>query len=142
MADHEIPELDRKGLREFGLVTGGIVAGLFGLFFPWLLDRPMPSWPVSYFGWPWIVFAVLGVWGLVAPMTLRPVYRIWMRFGLLLSKVMTPLIMGVVFLQGITPVANGQKIMRKDPMSRKFDTAESYRVVIAKPPTENLEKPY
>jgi hypothetical protein len=142
MADHEIPELDRKGLREFGLVTGGIVAGLFGLFFPWLLDRPMPGWPVSYFGWPWIVFAVLGVWGLVAPMTLRPVYRIWMRFGLLLSKVMTPLIMGVVFFLVITPVAIVLKIMRKDPMSRKFDTAESYRVVIAKPPTENLEKPY
>jgi hypothetical protein len=142
MADHEIPELDRKGLREFGLVTGGIVAGLFGLFFPWLLDRPMPSWPVSYFGWPWIVFAVLGVWGLVAPMTLRPVYRIWMRFGLLLSKVMTPLIMGVVFFLVITPVAIVLKIMRKDPMSRKFDTAESYRVVIEKPPTENLEKPY
>jgi hypothetical protein len=142
MADHEIPELDRKGLREFGLVTGGIVAGLFGLFFPWLLDRPMPSWPVSYFGWPWIVFAVLGVWGLVAPMTLRPVYRIWMRFGLLLSKVMTPLIMGVVFFLVITPVAIVLKIMRKDPMSRKFDTADSYRVVIEKPPTENLEKPY
>ena len=142
MADHVIPELDRKGLREFGLVTGGIVAGLFGLFFPWVLDRPMPSWPVSYFGWPWIVFAVLGTWGLVAPMTLRPVYRIWMRFGLLLSKVMTPLIMSIVFFFVITPVAIVLKLLGKDPMARKFDKSDSYRVVIEKPKTENLGKPY
>ena len=32
MTEHVIPELDRKGLREFGLVTGAIVAVLFGLF--------------------------------------------------------------------------------------------------------------
>ena len=75
-------------LGEAPLAASGLVAGLFGLFFPWLLDRPMPSWPVSFFSWPWIVFTVLGIWGLVAPMSLRPVYRIWMRFGLLLSKVM------------------------------------------------------
>lgn len=135
MAEHEIPELDRKGLREFGLVTGGIVAGLFGLFFPWLLER-------SYSLWPWIVFGVLGAWGLIAPMSLRPVYRTWMRFGLMLSKVMTPLIMGIVFYVVITPVACIMKIVGNDPMARKFDDVDSYRVPVTKAPTENLEKPY
>ena len=135
MAEHEIPELDRKGLREFGLVTGGIVAGLFGLFFPWLLERSIPLWP-------WIVFGVLGVWGLIAPLSLRPVYRGWMRFGLMLSKVMTPLIMGIVFFVVITPVALILKIVGNDPMARKFDDGESYRVPTKKAPTENLEKPY
>ncbi|MGW8367644.1 MAG: hypothetical protein ACWGPN_03060 [Gammaproteobacteria bacterium] len=45
----ETPEFKagRKELREFGLVTGAMVAGLFGIFFPWLLEYP---WPV----WPWI----------------------------------------------------------------------------------------
>lgn len=135
MAEHEIPELDRKGLREFGLVTGGIVAGLFGLFFPWLLGRSIPLWP-------WIVFGVLGVWGLIAPLSLRPVYRGWMRFGLMLSKVTTPLIMGIVFFVVITPVALILKIVGNDPMARKFDDSESYRVPTKKAPTENLEKPY
>ncbi|MFQ5634968.1 MAG: SxtJ family membrane protein [Gammaproteobacteria bacterium] len=135
MTDHPIPELDRKGLREFGLVTGGVVAGLFGLFFPWLLER---AWPL----WPWIVFGVLGVWGLVAPMSLRPIYRGWMRFGLLLSKVMTPLIMGIVFFGVITPVAILMKLFGKDPLSREFDAADSYRVPARKAPPENLEKPY
>jgi hypothetical protein len=135
MTEHVIPDLDRKGLREFGLVTGGIVAGLFGLFFPWLLER---SWPL----WPWIVFGVLGLWGLAAPMSLQPVYRGWMRFGLMLSKVMTPLIMGIVFFFLITPVAFVLKLFGKDPMARKFTDAASYRVPTEKAPPENLERPY
>jgi hypothetical protein len=40
---NNIPELDRKGLREFGLVTGAIFVALFGLFFPCLLDLNSPT---------------------------------------------------------------------------------------------------
>ena len=50
--DHIIPELDRKGLRRFGLTTGAIVVAVFGLFFPWMLDL---NWP----RWPWIIAAPL-----------------------------------------------------------------------------------
>ena len=135
MTEHTIPELDRKGLREFGLVTGGIIAGLFGLFFPWLLERAIPAWP-------WIVFGILGVWGLVAPMSLNPVYRTWMKFGLMLSKIMTPLIMGIVFFVVITPVALVLKIVGHDPMARKFDDTDTYRVPTKKAPPNSLERPY
>jgi hypothetical protein len=87
---HDIPELDAKGLRSFALTTGGIVVALFGLLLPWLLDLGFPIWP-------WVLAAVLGVWGLAAPATLRPVYRGWMRFGLLASRITTPIILGIVF---------------------------------------------
>ena len=50
--DYRIPELDEKGLREFGLTTGIVFVVIFGLVFPWLLER---NWPV----WPWIVAALL-----------------------------------------------------------------------------------
>ncbi len=135
MTEHVIPELDRKGLREFGLVTGGIVAVLFGLFFPWLLERP---WPL----WPWIIFGVLAVLALIAPMALNPVYKIWMRFGLMMSKIMTPLIMSIVFYIVITPVGLFRRLFAKDPLARTFDDAESYRVPSKKASAENLEKPY
>lgn len=132
---HTIPELDRKGLRDFGLTTGGIVAVLFGLFFPWLLDN---SWPL----WPWIVFGVLGVWGLVAPMSLNPVYRGWMRFGLFMSKIMTPLIMGIVFYLIVTPMALVLKLLGKDYMARRFDNSPSYRVESRRGSADNLKRPY
>jgi hypothetical protein len=135
MTEHVIPELDRKGLREFGLVTGAIVAVLFGLFFPWLLERSLPLWP-------WIIFGVLAFFGLVAPMALNPVYKTWMRFGLIMSKIMTPLIMGIVFYIVITPAGFLMKIFAKDPLARTFDDTDSYRVPSKKAPVENLEKPY
>ncbi len=136
MNAHEIPHLDNKGLREFGLTTGAIVAGLFGLFFPWLLERSFPLWP-------WIILGVLAVWALIAPATLNPVYRGWMRFGLLLSRVMTPLVMGILFFLVISPVALVMRLAGRDPMQRRFDPeAASYRVTSAKPPSNKLEKPF
>ncbi|MGI9309114.1 MAG: SxtJ family membrane protein [Gammaproteobacteria bacterium] len=137
---HSIPELDRKGFRDFGLVTGGIVAVLFGLFFPWVFDAEFPS---GFPRWPWILFAVLGTWGLVAPMSLAPVYKIWMRFGLLMSKVMTPLVLGIVFYSMFAPMGFVMRICGKDSMKRKFsDSATSYRVASRKAPVKNLEKPF
>lgn len=132
---HNIPELDRKGLREFGLVTGAIVAVLFGLFFPWLLEHSFPLWP-------WVVFGVMGAWGLVAPFSLQPVYRVWMRFGLLLSKITTPIIMGLVFYVVITPFALVLKIAGKDAMRRKFDRSDTYRIGREKVRAGSLEHPY
>lgn len=130
-----IKELDRRGLREFALTTGGIVAVLFGLFFPWILERPVPRWP-------WIVAAILAGWGLVAPTSLRGVYRAWMRFGLLLSTVTTPLIMGLVFFLVVTPMGLIRRLAGKDSLARRFHTQESYRIGSHKAPVRNLEKPF
>ena len=134
--DHTIPELDRRGLREFGLVTGGIVAVLFGLFFPWLLERGIPLWP-------WVIFGVLALLGLVAPMSLKPVYRGWMRFGLVMSKITTPLVMGLVFYVIVTPFGLVRRIAGKDSLARNFDrNAPTYRVKSRKPAGDSLKRPY
>lgn len=132
---HAIPELDRKGLREFGLVTGGILVALFGLLIPWLLGRSFPLWP-------WLVLSVLAVWALAAPLSLRPVYRLWMRFGLLLSRITTPIILGIVFFLVITPMGLVRRVFAHDAMARKFDDSETYRVPSRKAAIKNLEKPY
>lgn len=134
-ATHKIPELDRKGLREFGFVTGAIVAVLFGLFFPWLLERSIPLWP-------WVVFGVMSTWSLVAPLSLRLVYRAWMRFGLLLSKITTPIVMGLVFYVVITPFGLVLKLAGKDAMRRRFDGRDTYRVTREDVRENSLEHPY
>ena len=134
--EHTIPELDQKGLRHFGLTTGAAVVVIFGLFFPWLLEL---SWP----RWPWIIATPLWLLALVYPSWLRPVYRAWMRFGLLASRVMTPLVLGIVFFGMIAPMALVSRIMGKDPMRRTLDPdQDSYRVRSTKSPKEKLEKPF
>ncbi|MGB5257494.1 MAG: SxtJ family membrane protein [Woeseiaceae bacterium] len=134
--DHKIPDLDRKGLREFGLTTGAAIVVIFGLFFPWLLEL---AWPI----WPWIIAAPLWLLALVRPEWLRRVYRAWMRFGLLASRVMTPLVLGIVFFGMIAPMALVMRLMGKDPLRRAFDpNQESYRVPSMKSPKEKLERPF
>jgi hypothetical protein len=135
-APHAIPVLDRKGLREFGLLTGGIVAVLFGLFFPWLLERPWPRWP-------WVLFGVLGGMALIAPLALGPVYKAWMQLGLLLNKVTTPLILGIVFFLVISPIGLVRRMRRHDAMARTFDSnVPSYRVPSQPKPSESLKRPF
>jgi hypothetical protein len=136
MTHTDIPELDRRGLRQFALSTGVIVAVLFGLFFPWLLDVDIPFWP-------WIVASVLSGWGLVAPASLRPVYHGWMRFGLLLNRIVQPVILGILFFFILTPTSALMRLLRRDAMARSLDEeANSYRVQSAKRPKSHMERPF
>ena len=108
-------ELSPKELREFGLGLAAIIAGIFGLFLPWWWGF---AWPV----WPWIVGTVILVWALAAPASLRPVYRGWMRFSHAVGRVMTPLILGATWAITILPMGLGMKLIRRDPMHRKFES--------------------
>lgn len=136
MANHEIPELDAKGLRSFGLTTGAIIIALFGLFFPWLLEVAIPRWP-------WLLGGVLAAWGMIHPVSLRSVYTGWMRFGLLLSKVTTPIVMGIVFFGVILPMGLLMRASGKDPMQRKLDTNQTtYRVVHDQSVPQSLTRPF
>jgi len=133
---HAIPELDSRGLRKFALSTGAAFAALFGMFLPWLLDL---SYPV----WPWVIFAILALGGLLLPEALRPVHYWWMRLALLISKVTTPIVLGVVFFFVFMPFGLVAKILGKDPMRRKLnDNIDSYRVDSEPSAREDLENPY
>ena len=134
--NHEIPIAGPRELRQFGLTTGAIIVALFAGFFPWLLERPIPTWPL-------LIGGVLIAWGLVLPASLGPVYRGWMKFGLVMSKITTPLLMTIIFLLVILPVALILRLLKKDPMHRKLDVAaKSYRVTEKDKDTGSLDKPY
>jgi uncharacterized membrane protein len=143
-AKHPIPELDRKGYRDFALTTGGIVAVLFGVVFPKLFGAEFGAFPIGFPLWPWYVLAILGTWGLIAPMTLKYVYKGWMMFGLFMGTyVMTPLIMFIVFFALFMPMGLIMRLFGKDPLAMKLDDAsESYRINSERPPVKNLEKPF
>jgi hypothetical protein len=133
---HDIPELNADGLRKFGLMTGAVLAGLFGLFFPWLLE-------VGYPVWPWWGGGGLAFWALVAPGSLRPVYRAWMRIGLLLNRVTTPVIIGVIYCAVITPTALIMRALGRDVLARKFDgRATTYRIRSCAASKQTMERPF
>ena len=138
MATHtwQIPELDRSGLRRFGITTGAMVVALFGLFFPWLLE-------VDYPRWPWVFLLALTVWSAIAPESLRPVYRVWMRFGLLMSRVTSPLILGIVFFGVVLPMGLIMRLFGRDPMARDMsEDVETYRIKSDTQTVESIERPF
>jgi predicted membrane protein len=131
-----IPELDRSGLRKFGLVTAIIIVGLFGIILPFLLSQPLPRWP-------FVVFLILFVWSVAAPNSLKGIYVVWMRFGLIMGRIMTPLLLSLTFLVVVLPTALLKRILGRDSMSRQFDShASSYRVNSLPTNKKDMEKPY
>jgi len=131
-----IPDIDRKGLREFGLLMAAVIGVLFGIFFPWLFGK---GWPL----WPWIIAAAFALPALVWPDALKPVYHVWMRFGLVLHKIMTPLILSIVFFLVFTPTALVLKLFGKDAMRRKLDPAtDSYRIDNRGEKMGDMERPF
>ena len=132
-----IPALDNKGLRKFGLTTGAIIVLLFVLFFPWVFDAE--SLPM----WPWVVAGILWVPALIMPGLLRPIYTTWMKIGHGLGWINTRIILGVLFYVMILPMGLIMRLFGKDPMSRKRDkSASSYRIETVSEPKERMEKPY
>jgi hypothetical protein len=131
-----IPELDRRGLRSFGLATGLTVGALFGLALPWLLEHDVPIWP-----WP-IAGALVSV-AAAAPTLLRPMYRGWMAFGQVMSRITTPLVLGVLFVLVVTPIALVRALRGNDPLARRFaPSALSYRIASKPTTARDLERPF
>ena len=132
----EIPELNQKSLRNFAWMFAAVVASLFGLILPWLLDL---DWPWE----PWVIAIVFATWGLVAPNTLRPFYRLWMRFGFVMNAIMTRIVLGVVFFAALLPFGLVFRLLRKDPMHRTWEhQLSSYRVKSRKTSARHMERPF
>lgn len=133
---HDIPVLNRKELRRFGLITGAIVAGLFGLLVPWLRGHGFSKWPL-------VIAGVLWGWAIAAPGTLNPVYYGWMRFGLVMGFINTRIILGLIFYGLMGPMGFVMKLLGYDPLRRSFEaTAETYRAPVQPRVTPSMENPY
>ena len=139
LTDPEVVDLPKPNcaeLRRFGFVTGLALPGLLGLLLPWLLKRPYPRWP-------WALGALLVVLALIAPNALRTIHVPWMRLALLLNRITTPIIAGVIFFMVIWPVGWVMRRAGRDPMARCFDRgAPSYRVQSKIAHPSSMERPF
>ena len=132
----EIPELDKKGLRNFAWMFAAVVVSLFGLTLPWLLNR---NWPWE----PWAIAIIFFSWGLVAPNSLRPFYRLWIRFGFVMNFIMSRVVLAFVFYVLIFPYGLMFRLGGKDPMRRKIESeSSSYRIESHKTSAKHMERPF
>ena len=111
-------ELDTGSGRGFGLVFAAVFA-IIGL------------WPLTGDGalrlWALVVAAVLLLAALTAPKILAPLNRLWLRFGALLGRAATPLVMAVLFYGTVLPTGLVLRALGRDPLRRRPDPeAASY----------------
>ena len=77
--------------------------------------------------WALVVAALFAIISMAKPQLLKPLNKLWFRFGLLLHKVMNPLIMGLMFFVVVSPIGIIMRILGKTPLKKDFDRdAESY----------------
>ncbi|MEZ5765211.1 MAG: SxtJ family membrane protein [Xanthobacteraceae bacterium] len=95
---------------------------LIGLF-P-LLRLDTPRW------WALAIAAGFLALALVLPNVLAPpLNTVWMAFGRLLHKIVSPLVMGAVFFLAVTPVALIMRARKKDLLSEAAAGLDGYWIV-------------
>ena len=70
------------------------------------------------------VLSVIGLSFLVAtlvnPDVLLPLNRLWMRFGLLLGMIISPIVMGIIFFGLFTPMSLTMRLFGRDELRIRF----------------------
>ena len=98
--------------RTFGIVFA-VVFVLIGAF-PLIGGHAPRLWALG-------VGVIFLIAAFAFPAALRPFNIVWYRFGMLLHKIVNPLVMGLLFFITVTPIALIMRLVGKDPLNRQFD---------------------
>ena len=122
-------------LRSCGLLMGLLIAGLFGLLFPWLWSLKLPVWP-------WIAGGLFILWALILPATLAPLFYGWTIAGGVLGAINTRIILALLFYLLFFPLGFLMRLGGWDPLRRAWKSDGSYRIASKPADRKEMEKPF
>ena len=76
--------------------------------------------------WSFVVSLIFLILGILNSKILSPLNRAWFKFGVLLGKVISPIIMGIIFFLVVTPTGFIMRLLGKDVLNLKFSGVKSY----------------
>tara|TARA_A100001015_G_scaffold176020_1_gene195749 strand:+ start:437 stop:820 length:384 start_codon:yes stop_codon:yes gene_type:complete len=103
--------------RSFGIVF--FVVFLIITLYPLLNNENIRYWSL-------LVSLVFLILGLLNSNILTPLNKVWFKFGILLGKVISPIIMGIIFFFVVTPIGLLMRILKKDLLNLKYNNDKSY----------------
>lgn len=112
-------EVEIGSNKSFGLVFAAVFAII-------------AFWPLVFHGsslrlWALTIAAIFLAVTYLAPQVLKPLNRVWFLFGMLINKIVTPLVMGIIFVSTVVPIGLIRRMLNPDPMNQKFDpSSDSY----------------
>ncbi len=119
--------------RGFGIVFA-VVFALIGVW-PAIALGWVPRFdPAALRWWPLAIAAAFLVVALLVPSLLRPLNWLWFKFGMLLSKVMSPIVMGLVFVLTVVPTALVMRLRGRDLLRLNIDRQTKSYWIMREPP--------
>ncbi len=103
--------------RSFGIIF--FIVFLLISTYPLLKDENIRLWSLIIS----IIFLFLG---LLNSNLLSPLNKIWFKFGLLLGKIVSPFVMGIIFFLVVTPIGIVMRLLKKDLLNLKFNKNNTY----------------
>ena len=103
--------------RSFGIVF--FIVFLLIALYPLLKDNDLRIWSL-------VISFIFLILGLINSKILTPLNRLWFKFGLLLGKFISPLMMGIIFFLVVTPIGIIMRLLKKDLLNLKYNKKETY----------------
>ncbi len=104
--------------RNFGIVF--FIVFLLISFYPLTFNGEIKIWSLALS----IIFLVLG---LINSKILTPLNKLWFKFGIFIGRIVSPIIMALIFFVVVTPIGLTMRLLRKDLLNLKYNKKnESY----------------
>ena len=103
--------------RSFGIVF--FIVFLLIALYPLTYSQDIRNWSVIIS----IIFLVLGLFN---SKILTPLNKLWFKFGIFLGKIISPIIMGIIFFLVVTPIGLLMRLLGKDLINLKYNNNKSY----------------
>ncbi len=110
-------EIKISSNRSFGVVF--FVVFFLIAIYPLIYDQNLRFWSLG-------ISAIFLVLGLLNSKLLTPLNKIWFKFGILLGKIVSPIIMSIIFFLVVTPTGILMRIFKKDLLNLKFSDNKTY----------------
>jgi len=118
-------ELKGSSSRTFGLIfTGFFLLVAFG---PLVRHGEVRVWALG-------VAALFLLAALARPSLLAPLNRLWLKFGLMLHKIVNPIVMALMFFLTVTPIGVAMRLSGKDILRLRLDRAARSYWIERNPP--------
>lgn len=120
-----LSEVELPSNRKFGFFFSGV----FGVVATYLYITNNTEW--SYiFGGTSLGFLTVTI---INPNLLLSLNKLWIRFGLLLGMIVSPLVLGVIFFGLFTPIAIVMRLSKRDELRLNFNKKSSHWILRSEP---------
>jgi hypothetical protein len=102
--------------RSFGIVF--FIVFLFISLYPITYSEDIRIWSL-------IISFIFIILGLLNSKILTPLNKLWFKFGVILGKIISPIIMGIIFFLVVTPIGLIMKVLGKDLLRLKYNKKDN-----------------